>query len=38
MTTAGSALARTLADVASQPGPALGGIDGVSDDDVDAAA
>jgi hypothetical protein len=34
--TEAAALARTLAYVASRPGPALGGIDGVSDDDVDA--
>ena len=37
--TEAAALARTLADIAtrpgSRPGPALGGIDGVSDDDVD---
>lgn len=33
--TEAGALTRTLADIASRPGPALGGIDGVSDDDVD---
>jgi hypothetical protein len=33
--TEAAALAGTLADIPSRPGPALGGIDGVSDDDVD---